>query len=273
MTQYNIDSVDNYLTHYNATTNELFTGYLNIIKEFIAQSGELVCLRNINYFKNVVIKGIETLTHAYRYLLLYTKNIELANYNCKKAIFYYVEFISQLGDDKQDSLKLTINDAVFFVYKKTIFEISQSFRKDYNSQSDEQSNIITDNLFCMTEIYLSCFRNIIDKYDTFSLEHLYAAIRESNDFAQEIINISHNVDATAYNRKATVLLKFSNCINCSNMNNKYDLLKLLIKKIKKIDISLENINEAVSYAKNYAEPDTTSKQIVILILSKCVIIK
>lgn len=273
MSHYNIDSVDNYLAQYNVTAIDLFTRYIYIIKEFIVQAKDLACLRDINYFKHVVVKGVETLTHAFRCLLMYTKNMELAYYNCKKAIYYYVEFICQLGDDKHESLKLTLNDAVLFVYKKTIFEISQSFRKDYNSQSDEKSFIITDNLFCMTEIYLSCFRNIIDKYDTLSLEHLLIAMSESNEFAQEIINMSHKIEAADYNRKVTILLKFSNCINCSNLNNKYDILKLIIKKIKKTDILLENINEAISYVKNYAEPDATNKQIVKMILSKCTPIK
>ena len=273
MSHYNIDFVDNYLAQYNVTAIDLFTRYLHIIKEFIAQSKDIACLRNTNYFKHVVVKGVETLTHAFRCLLMYTKNMELAHYNCKKAIYYYVEFVGQLEDDKHEALKLTLNDAVLFVYKKTIFEISQSFRKDYNSQSDEKSFIITDNLFCMTEIYLSCFRNIIDNYDTFSLEHLFDALCESNKFAQEIINMSHKIDVSDYNRKVTILLKFSNCINCLNLDNKYAILKLIIKKIKKTDILLENINEAISYAKNYAKSDATNKQIVKMILSKCALLK
>ena len=42
----------------------------------------------------------------------------------KQAIFYYVEFIGQIGEDSQGFLQLNSKDAILFVYKKTIFDIN-----------------------------------------------------------------------------------------------------------------------------------------------------
>ena len=77
----------------------------------------------------VIQRGIETITHIFNTLLLYTKNIELTIFHCKRAYIYYVEFIGQIGDDKNSYLQLNSKDATLFVYKKTIFEINNEYRK------------------------------------------------------------------------------------------------------------------------------------------------
>ena len=64
-----------------------------------------------------------TLKHIFNTLLLYTKNLNLTVYHCKKAYLFYVEFITQIGDENHSFLQLNSKDAVIFLYKKTIFEI------------------------------------------------------------------------------------------------------------------------------------------------------
>ena len=76
-------------------------------------------LQNQSKYFFVLQRGIETITHIFRNLLLYTKNIELTIYHCKRAYIYYVEFIGQIGDDKNTYLQLNSKDATLFVYKKT----------------------------------------------------------------------------------------------------------------------------------------------------------
>ena len=38
-------------------------------------------------------------------LILYTKNLELSIYHCKRGIEYYIEFIAQIGDNTNTYLK------------------------------------------------------------------------------------------------------------------------------------------------------------------------
>jgi hypothetical protein len=196
----------------------MFTRYLDIINEFISHLNELRCIHNINYFRGVTAKGVETLTHVYRHLILYTKNIGLAHYNCKKAIYFYIEFINQI-EDSTVTFNLTTNDAVLFVYKKTIFDIVHSVRTDYDDTC-EQTHNTANTLFYMTELYVSRFLNIIDNCETLTLEIISVALSKSNEFAQQIIFMMHNNDLINSNMKVKLLLKFTTCINCSNMDNK-----------------------------------------------------
>ena len=51
-------------------------------------------------------------------------------FHCKKAYYYYIEFIGQISDDSHSYLQLTSKDATLFVYKKTIFEVDNMVRKN-----------------------------------------------------------------------------------------------------------------------------------------------
>ena len=53
-------------------------------------------------------------------MLIYTNNLELTHYHTKKGFYYYIEFIEQSISKKNINLNLTSQDAVMFVYKKTI---------------------------------------------------------------------------------------------------------------------------------------------------------
>ena len=103
-------------------------------------------MRNIQYYKYVVSQGMATLGHVFLTLYLYTNNIELTIFHCQKAIYYYIEFIGQIGDDHHSFLQLNSKDAMLFVYKKTIFEIDNAYRKEFASpriQWSSQSNLET----------------------------------------------------------------------------------------------------------------------------------
>ena len=53
-------------------------------------------------------------------MVIYTNNLELTHYHTKKGFYYYIEFIEQSISKKNINLNLTSQDAVMFVYKKTI---------------------------------------------------------------------------------------------------------------------------------------------------------
>jgi hypothetical protein len=53
----------------------------------------------------------------------------MAYYHSQKAFYYYTEFIGQITGDQNVFLQLTSRDAMMFVYKKTIFEIHNDYKK------------------------------------------------------------------------------------------------------------------------------------------------
>ena len=102
---------------------------MKIIYEFIHNIVENN-VTNPNNKLIIIIKGIETLLHIYNYLLYYTKNSNLSFFHTQKAIYMYIEFIKQIYDEQNNLLNLKINDAVLFIYKKTIFDIKKEFMKN-----------------------------------------------------------------------------------------------------------------------------------------------
>ena len=153
MAQYSLTVNENYLSSLNATATEIYVKYLSSVGEFVEQAESSLPISNVEYFRYVVFKGIETLTHVFRMLILYTRNVDLTFYNSKKALYYFIEFIGQIGEDHHDFLSLTSTDATMFVYKKTVFSLETSMRKEFNEKDEEK--IIVDNVFLLTELIIS----------------------------------------------------------------------------------------------------------------------
>ena len=115
----------------------------------------------MDYFNFILLRGLKTLTHIFNILLLYTKNIELTVYHCKKAYLFYVEFIGQIGNDNHSYLQLNSKDATLFVYKKTIFEINNEYRKTFEISDIEERDIFSY-ISKYTEIYNEIIVSVID---------------------------------------------------------------------------------------------------------------
>jgi hypothetical protein len=101
---------------------------------------------------------------------LYTKNIELVTHHCEKSFFYYIEFIRQIDENNHSLLSLNSNDASYFVYKKTIYEINHEFRKNFNNElegdeckldGDKDINSKINNTNKMIEIYNSLLIKVV----------------------------------------------------------------------------------------------------------------
>ncbi len=163
---HSLQNMDNYKTEFSCNSTEIFSKYIGIITEYFINCSESINIQNESYYKYVIIKGMETVAHVFRMLLLYTKNLNLTYYHCQKSFYYYVEFISQIGDNNHSFLQLNSRDASLFVYKKTIYEINQEFRKSFTSIVQE--NIIMNNVEILIYMY-NCV--ISDALDSMSFSH------------------------------------------------------------------------------------------------------
>ena len=105
MSQYDLSLIDNYRSQYDCNEREMFSRYMALVSEFCVQAEESIKVSRLDYFAYVCVKGLETLTHVFRMLLLYSKNLDITFYNCKKALYYYLEFIGQIGEDNHEFLK------------------------------------------------------------------------------------------------------------------------------------------------------------------------
>ena len=157
-----LSNTENYREHVNVSLNEIMDSYLKIIGEYMTLLSENEYIKNLIYFKFILIRGLETITTIFRLILFFTKNIILVNYHTQKAFYVYIEFIEQISDAQNSFLHLTSRDAVLFVYKKTIYEINNEYRKKIKEENIEKK------LFEKLDDYLNMNKNIISFY----LQHI-----------------------------------------------------------------------------------------------------
>ena len=100
MNNYNISIPKNFLPKLEKNDIKLIISKFNTLNtEFLLCILDNIIVQNEKYLLFVIQRGLETLKHCFKMILMYTKNLDLTLYHCKKAYCYYVEFIGQIGDD------------------------------------------------------------------------------------------------------------------------------------------------------------------------------
>jgi len=141
-----ISSVENYKATIDLGSIEIFANYIEIVCNYITYFRNTAnVMKNVEYYKYVLLKGINTICHVFKILLLYSKNVDLVIHHCEKSFFYYIEFIRQIDEEGHDLLKLNSTDASYFVFKKTIYEINDDYRKKF-TQPEEKTEVNSDKM-------------------------------------------------------------------------------------------------------------------------------
>ena len=203
--QYLLYNVDNYKANIQNTLPEILTKFIEVLIEYMRLISEKINIKNKQYYIYIFERGIETLIHIFSMIFYYTKNLELTFYHSQKAYYFYIEFIEQISDDNITFLQLSSRDALMFVYKKTIFEINNDYKKTNRFLTDEERNIIS---------YIETNISIYKKLVSFILYH--------NDFKYEnkieYINIGCD-------KIQEISICFNKCIKTKSISLFIDLLQ------------------------------------------------
>ena len=235
--------LQNYNENFISTEKEIVNCYNTLIYEYISTINEHIKTPDNTHNKFIILRGIDTITHCFNLLFIYSKNIDIIKNNCKKAICYYVEFIGQIGEDSNSFLQLNSKDAALFVYKKIIFDIDQNYRKTFELTSNEKSFIhkIKVHIELVKQLNMKLFlfsptKTIEDKYNTYiSLKNKINAI------FNRIIKYDFNTDnleiiiffITYMSECITDEINYINMINCfvKKLHNKNINIISLQKKL------------------------------------------
>lgn len=152
---YSLQYTENYKSLLENSLNDIVNKYILLASEYFRFIVENIKIKNRSYFKFILIRGLETITHVFNNILLYTKNLEVAYYHGQKAFYYYVEFIGQISEEQHQYLQLSSRDATMYVYKKTLFEITNEFKK-ISTYMDEELEKKLNGL----TIYIQIYKNI-----------------------------------------------------------------------------------------------------------------
>ena len=129
-TQYSLYNLENY----KSSISNSFEDIIKIYDMLIAEYGKV----NKKHPQNFIIsRGLDTISHVFIMMLFYSKNLNMSYYHSQKAFYYYIEFIEQITGDT-NCLQLSSKDAMMFVYKKTIFEINQTYVHPIQEQDTQK---------------------------------------------------------------------------------------------------------------------------------------
>jgi len=154
------------IEHFNKTLDVdindcILNKYIELVTEYLRFIFENIKIKSLYYSKFVIIRGLETMTNVFNIVLYYTKNIDLTYFHCQKSFYYYAEFISQITEDQHVFLQLSSRDATTYVYKKTVYEINNVYRKNMISSQliIDKFNLIHKNIKIFNIIILKILSN------------------------------------------------------------------------------------------------------------------
>jgi hypothetical protein len=249
-----LSNVENYKSELDSNEHILFLKYVGLIHELFQGCAENIYIQKDDYLKYIMIKGIKNTVYIYNFLLLYTKNLELTIYHTQKSIIYYIEFISQIGEDTNNLLQLNSKDATLFIFKKTIFEVNEEVRKNY--KENNVTNVKLETLRLYIDLYNNIIAQVISVYDfsennTTSLQKII--FTKLYNIVEVVIQIP-----IIYKHNAIRIKEKLNSLHCllDALNNSYNygfinknylyLLEYFIKKTHTIDIDCSKISNKLS---------------------------
>lgn len=196
-----LNNPENYKYFIESSTPELFVKYKGLIQEYLVQCIDIIYMSDIVYYRYIMCKGIKILTHVFNLLLLYTNNIDLTYSYSQKSLYYYVEFIEQIGNETNSFLELNSKDAALFVYKKSIHEVKREFIKQSTNQSE--TKIKLTNIGLLIKLYSKYVNDIINVEfnDSTKKKKLITTIEgKVSKLSQNLLNLSLVEHEHEYNK-------------------------------------------------------------------------
>jgi hypothetical protein len=190
-----ITEKSNYKKELSNTYKECVDSFQEIIKKYLTKIDTLVD-KDIS----TLLIGLDAIQNIFSILLIKTKNLELVISNCDKIIYFFFEFISQIANTNksQSILKLTANDAKFFIYKKTIYELLD-VGNSFNDTEEVKFSSIKKYIIIYTDLITillwSCKINIItNNIDTINEHKLFTD--KEHELITKVVKHYEQVDET-----------------------------------------------------------------------------
>jgi hypothetical protein len=231
VSEYSLTNQDNYKDNISNSIGEIVDKYVILILEYMNFITENVSIKSDMYYKFVFLRGLDTISHVFKFILLYTKNLDLAYYHSQKAFYFYVEFITQITDDQHSFLQLSSRDAILFVYKRTIFEINYEQRKNLqkiHAESVEKINSL--------QVYTNIFKSVVE-YLLHNPEYKFTTKNEFiSKYSKYFLSICAKLQAGNLSKtKLDLFTMFIKCLLGKDIHLLFyfDLILCFIKKVSK----------------------------------------
>ena len=251
--KYILQNLENYNKLLIHADTDIFLKYIEIMNNFLILSIQNIQLQNDNYKKYIIKKGIEMIEHIFNMLIFYTLNTELTYYHCEQAFIYFIEFIGQMNINGDNSISLTTKDAILFVFKKTIFEISKEYR-DNNPLLDDDTNTLKT-IKDLSNIYKNLLFIYIDELEFNNENGLNNyELKSLKNIIINIICIDYDFTNTlsTYLNTIEFFMNFIKTNDSLSLYNKLNTIELFVKKINKQNITISHLQHKI-YDERIAE--------------------
>jgi len=233
---YSLHNIDNFKNSLDLNECDIMEKYINLTCEYLIHIIENIKIKEINYTQFIILRGFETYTNVFNYLLYYTKNTDITFYHCQKTYYYYVEFIEQITDEQNTFLQLSSRDASLYVYKKTIFDINNESQKivltnenNLKKKFDNINKYIKIFRIIFSKLINSTFFYILNKSKTNDL------IKVCQEFCNILVNKKYEL--TELNEILTYIDLFDS--KMKDIHTFFQISSLFFKKLPK-NLSLLN---------------------------------
>jgi hypothetical protein len=229
---YSLQNGENYKNETLFDADEAIQKYSELIIEYFKFVMENIKIKNSNFSKFIIIRGLDTITNVFLNILYFTKNVDLTYFHSQKSYYFYVEFVSQISDDEKMFLQLTSRDATTYVYKKTVFEITNELKK------------INENITNDFKAKLDIIKSYINLYQAYMLKIIHLKIKDGSYlvYVISLAKLSEKLNNLTNKSKIFTLEKITeNLYNkIENIDDFFQVNHLLVKKFLKNQECLKN---------------------------------
>jgi len=233
---YSLNYSENYRSELIESSGVITKKYSELLCEYIKFIVENTNTKNKPFSKFIIIRGMDTITNVFNNILYYTKNIDLTYFHCQKSFYFYLEFVGQISEDEKMFLQLTSRDATTYVYKKTLFEISNELKKINETISNEtKSKLDIINLYI--QLYQTYLLKIIQIENTKNTEgtiEIFTSLCDklSNHNEQKHIGTLYSIIEKLYYDISDINIFFElNCVLINKFLKNPETIKNYEKKL------------------------------------------
>lgn len=229
-----LQNTDNYNKELDCDFHEVYNKYISILNEYVIHHLDIINSHDgtkpsVQTMRSQLMTGIQCLSHVFKMILLYTKNIQLTIYHSQRAFYFYVEFMEQTNDETHTFLQLTPKDACLFVYKKTIYEIDCGYKSTFKDDATT-NDIIIDNII---HLYSGMVKNAIETNDD-----PLTIIKTVNTDIDKVVQHIHKLYHKLHSDNNAILLEKTNKMKeyiyyNTVKNNDFKPVEKYIKGLKK----------------------------------------
>jgi hypothetical protein len=237
-TNFSLFNSENYNKDIDDDLSKIINKYAQLIIEYSKFIQDNIKVKNKSFSTFITIRGLDTITNVFNYILYFTKNIDLTYYHCQKSFYFYIEFVGQITEDDKMFLQLTTRDATTYVYKKTIFEINNEHKKANENNSKEFREKI----------------DIIQSYIKLYQTYLLKIIQNNNENANINTNIGHLIKLydklTNYTKKNKIqyLEKFTEKLyyKIEDVEQFFKINHVIVKHFLKNSDVIKDVSEKIN---------------------------